>query len=138
MDTPVVKLPRGFSKGVEGSGRPQEDTFQPYRERFDWFCGGTGLGVDFDDMGGVSGTVVFGEAGHGALLQLFDSFDFLLQSITDVDSEPWVFGVEDIPLGTPLEHVGVGFDEVFKSIDSGIELPYLGHMVFLSLSDCFE
>ena len=30
------------------------------------------------------------------------------------------------------------FDEVFKSGDSSVELPYFGHMVGLSLFDRFE
>ena len=42
MDTPVVKLPRGFSEGIEGGGWPQEDAFQPYGKGFDWLRRGTG------------------------------------------------------------------------------------------------
>ena len=80
------------------------------------------LGIDFDDMGSVPGTVIFGETGHSTLLQLLDPFDFSLQAIADVDSEPWVFGVKDISLGTTFEGVGVGFDKVFKSGDLGVEL----------------
>ena len=32
----------------------------------------------------------------------------------------------------------MGFDEVFQPVDSGVELPYFGHVVVLSLFDCFE
>ena len=138
MDTPVVELPRSFRKGVERSRRPQEDAFQPDREGFDGFCHSARLGVDLDDVRGVPGTVVFGEAGHRALLQLLDPFDFSLEAVADVDSKTWVFGIEDIPLGASLKGVGVGLDEVLESIDSGIELPYLGCVIIFSLLDCFK
>ena len=138
VDTPVIKLPRGFGKGVEGGRRPQEDTFQPHRERFDRLRGGTGLGINFDDVRGVPGTVVFSEAGHCSLLQLFDPLDLPLKAVADVDGETRVFSVEDVPLGAPLESVGVGFDEVFESVDSSVELAYFGRVVVLPLFDRFE
>ena len=138
VDTPVVKLPRGFGQGVEGSGWPQKNALQPYGERFDWLRGGTGLGVNFDDVRGVSGTVVFSETGHRSLLQLFDPFDLPLKAVADVDGETRVLGVEDVPLGASLEGIGVGFDEVLKSVDPGVELSYFGCMVVLPLFDCFE
>ena len=78
VDTPVVEFSDGFSEGVEGSRRSQENAFQPYGERLDRFCRSTGLRVDLDDVRGVLRTVVFGKAGHCALLQLFDPFDFSL------------------------------------------------------------
>ena len=96
------------------------------------------MGVDFDDMGGITGTVVFGEAGHRTLLQLFDPFDLPLKTVADVDSEARILGVKDIPLGAALEGVGVGLDEVFESVDPGVELPYFGRMVVFPLFDCFE
>ena len=89
-------------------------------------------------MGSVARTVVFGEAGHGALLQLFDPLDLSLKAISDVDSKPGVFGVENIPLRASLEGIGVGFDEVFESVDSGVELAYFGHVVVFPLLDCLE
>ena len=76
-------------------------------------------------MRGVPGTVVFGETGHCALFQLFDPLDLPLKAIADVDSEPRVLGVEDVPLRATFEGVGVSFDEVFKSGDPGVKLPYL-------------
>ena len=96
------------------------------------------MSVDFDDMGSVPRAVVLGEAGHRALLQLFDPFDFSLQPIADVDSEPRVFGVENVPLGALFEGVSMGLDEVLKSGDSGIEFPDFGDVVGLPLFDGFE
>ena len=89
-------------------------------------------------MGSVAWTVVFGEAGHGALLQLFDPFNFSLKAVANVDGEPGVFGVEDVSLGATLEGVGVGFDQILKSVDPGVELSYLGDVVILSLFNGFE
>ena len=89
-------------------------------------------------MGGVSRAIVFGEAGHSALLQVLDPLDLSLKSVADVDGKPRVFGIEDIPLGASLEGVGVGFDKVFKSVNSGVELAYFGCVVILSLFDCFK
>ena len=96
------------------------------------------MGIDFNDVRGISRAVVFGETGHRALLQLLDPLDLLLKTVADIDGETWIFGVEDIPLRAALEGVGVGFDEVFKSIDPRIELAYLGRVVVLSLFDCLE
>ena len=138
MDPPVVELPRSFRKGVECRRRPQEDTFQPDRKGFDGFGRCTGLSVDLDDVGSVARAVVFGEAGHSALLQLFDPFDFSLKAVADVDGEPGIFGVEDIPLRASLEGIGMGLDEVFESVDPGVELVYFGCVVILSLFDRFE
>ena len=89
-------------------------------------------------MWGVSGAVVFGEAGHCSLLQVFDPFDFSLKAVADIDGEAWVLGVENIPLGASLEGVGMGLDEVFESVDPRIELAHFGCMVIFSLFDCFE
>ena len=61
-----------------------------------------------------------------------------MKTITDVDGEPRVLGVEDIPLGTAFEGVGVRFDKVFESVDSAVELPYLGHVVIFSLFNRFK
>ena len=89
-------------------------------------------------MGSIPGTVVFGEASHSALLQLFDPFDFPLKAIADIDSEPGIFGVEDIPLRAPLEGISVGFDEILEPIDSSVELAHFGHVIVFSLLDCFK
>ena len=89
-------------------------------------------------MRGVPGAVIFGETGHRALFQLFDPLDFPLKTVADVNGESWILGVENIPLGATFEGVSVSFDEVLKSGDSSIELPYFGHMVGLSLLDRFE
>ena len=78
MNAPIIKFPRSFSKGIEGSRQSQEDGLQPYRERFDRFCCGARLGVNFDDVRGVSRAIVFGETGHRALFQLLDPLDFSL------------------------------------------------------------
>ena len=32
----------------------------------------------------------------------------------------------------------MSFDEVFQPVDPGVELSYFGHVVVLSLFDCFE
>ena len=138
MDAPIIEFPRGLSEGVERSRRPQENALQPDGEGLDGFCCSARLGVDFDDMGGVSWAVILRKTGHRALLQLLDPFDFSLKPIADVDGETWIFGIEDIPLRAALEGVGVGFDEVFKSIDPRIELAYLGRVVVFSLFDCLE
>ena len=138
VDTPVIELPRSLGKGVEGGRRPQEDAFQPHRERFDRLRGGARLGINFDDVGGVSGAIVFGEAGHRTLLQLFDPLDFSLKAVADVDSEARIFGVENIPLGAALEGVSVSLNEVFESVDPTVEFPYLGHVVVLPLFDSLE
>ena len=89
-------------------------------------------------MGGISRTVIFGEAGHRALLQLFDPLDFSLEAVADIDGKAWVLGVENIPLRASLESVGVGLDEVLESINSCVELTYFGCVIVLSLFDCFE
>ena len=138
MDAPIVELPRSLSKGVERGRRPQEDALQPNGKGLDGFCCCARLGVNFDDMGGVSRAVVLRETGHRALFQLLDPFDFSLKPIANVDGETWIFGIEDIPLRAALEGVGVGFDEVFKSIDPRIELAYLGRVVVFSLFDCLK
>ena len=138
MDTPVVELPRGLCEGVECRRWPQEDTFQPDRKGFDGFGCRTGLSVDLDDVGSVARAVVLGEAGHGALLQLFDPFDLPLKAVADVDSKSGILGIEDIPLRASLEGVGVGFDEVFESVDSSVELAHFGHVIVFPLLDCFE
>ena len=138
MDAPVVELPRGFCEGVERGRRPHEDALQPNGQRFDGLRRRAGLGVNFDDVGSVPRAVVFSEAGHGALLQLLDPLDLSLKSVADVDGKPRVFGIEDIPLGASLEGVGMGFDEVFKSVDSSVELAYFSCMVVLSLFNRFE
>ena len=138
MDAPVVELSRSFGEGVEGGRWPQEDAFQPYRERLDRLRGGTRLGVNFDDVWGISGTIVFGKAGHCSLLQLFDPFDLSLKAVADVDGETRVFSVEDVSLRASLKGVGMGFDEVFESVDSSVELSYLGHMIIFSLFDRLE
>ena len=72
------------------------------------------------------------------MLQLLNPLDFSLKAIADIDGETWVLGVEDIPLGASLKSVGVGFDEVLESVDSGVELLYFGRVIVLSLFDCFE
>ena len=96
------------------------------------------MSVDFDNMRGVPGTVVFGKTGHGALLQLFDPLDLPLKAVADVDSESGIFGVEDVPLGATLEGVGMGLDEVLEPVDSGVELAYLSCVVVFPLFDRFE
>ena len=97
-----------------------------------------GLGIDFDDVRSVSRAVVFGEACHRALFQLFDPFDLSLKTIADVDGEPGVFGVEDVSFGATFESVGVGLDEIFESVDSTVELSYFGQVIVFSLFDRFE
>ena len=72
------------------------------------------------------------------MLQLFDPFDFSLETVADVDGEPRIFGVEDIPLRASLEGIGVGFDEILESIDSSVELAHFGHVIVFSLLNCFE
>ena len=138
MDTPIVELPCGFYEGVERCRWPQEYAFQPDGERFDGLGRSAGLSVDFDDVGSVAWTVIFGEAGHSALLQLLDPFDFPLQAIANVDGKTRVLGVKDIPFGATLESVGVRLNEVFKPIDPTVELSHLGRVVVFSLLNCFE
>ena len=96
------------------------------------------MSIDFDDVRSVPRTVVFSETGHRALLQLFDPLDFSLKAIANIDGEARVLGIENIPLRTPFESVGVGFDEVFESVDLSVELAHFGRVVILSLFDCFE
>ena len=138
MDTPVVELPRSFRERVERGRRPQEDTLQPDGERFDGLGCRAGLSVDFDDVGSVAWAVIFGEAGHGTLLQLFDPLNLSLKAVADVDSEPGVLGVEDVPLRAALEGVGMGLDELLEPVDSGVELAYFSCVVVLSLLDRSE
>ena len=138
MDPPIVELPRSFCEGIECRRRPQEDTLQPDREGFDGFGRCTGLSVDLDDVGSVSGTVIFGETRHCALLQLFDPFDFSLKTVANVDSEPRVLGVENVPLWATFEGVGVSLDEILEPIDPTVKLPYFGHVIVFSLLNCFE
>ena len=89
-------------------------------------------------MRGVPRTVVFGETSHGALFQLFDPLDLPLKTIADIDGEPRVLGIEDVPFGATFKGVSVRFDKVLESGDSSIEFPYFSHMVGFSLFDCFE
>ena len=96
------------------------------------------LGVDFDDVGSVSGTVVFGVAGHRALLQLLDPLDLPLKTVADVDGERGVFGVKNVPLRAAFESLGMLLDEVLKAIDPTVELSYLDLVIVLSLLDRFE
>ena len=72
------------------------------------------------------------------MFQLFDPFDLSLKAVANVDSEPRVFGIEDVPLGATFEGIGVSFDEVFESGDPSVELPHFGPMVGFSLFDRFE
>ena len=76
-------------------------------------------------MGSVSRAVVFSETGHSALLQLLNPLDFPLKSIADVDGKSGILGIEDVPLGASLEGVGMSFDEVFESVDSGVDVKVL-------------
>ena len=138
MDTPIVELPRSFRESVECCRRPQEDALQPDGERLDGFGCCTRLSVDLDNVGGVSGTVVFGKACHCALLQLFDPLDLSLKTVANVDGEPRIFGVENVPLWATLEGVGVSFDEVLEPIDPAVKLPYFGHMIVFPLLDRFK
>ena len=103
MDAPIVELSCSFRESVKRCRWPQEYAFQPDGKGFDGLSRGAGLSIDLDDMGSVAWTVIFGEAGHCALLQLFDPFDFPLQSVANVDGEPRVLGVKDIPFGAALE-----------------------------------
>ena len=138
MDAPIVELPCSFRESVERCQWPQEYTLQPDGKRLDGLSRSAGLNIYLDDVGGVAWTVIFGEAGHCALLQLFDPFDFSLEAIADVDSEARVFGIEDVSFGATLEGVGVSFDQIFKSVDPGVELSYFGGVVILSLFNSFE
>ena len=138
MDAPVVELPCSLCEGIECRRRSQEYAFQPNGKWFNGLGCGAGLSVDLDDVGSVAWSVIFGETGHGALLQLFDPFDFALEAVADVDGESRILGVEHVPLGASLEGVGVGFDKVLESVDPGIELPHFSNVVVLPLFDCFE
>ena len=138
MDTPVVELPRSLCEGIECCRRPQEDTLQPDGKGFDGLGCRTRLSVDLDDVGSVAWAVIFGKAGHSALLQLLDPLDLPLKAVADVDGESRIFGVEDIPLGASLEGVGMGFDEVLESVNSSVELAYFSRVVVFPLFDCFE
>ena len=72
------------------------------------------------------------------MFQLFDPFDLPLKAVANIDGKSWVLGIEDIPLGASLESVGVGFDQIFESVDPGVELSYFGGMIVFSLFNCFE
>ena len=89
-------------------------------------------------MRGVPRTVVFGEAGHCPLLQLLDPLNLSLQTIADVNCKPWILGIEDVSFGAPLEGISMGFDEVFQSGDSSVELQHFGSVVGLPLFNGFE
>ena len=89
-------------------------------------------------MGSVSGTVVFGVARHRTLLQLLDPLDLSLKTVADIDGEPRVFGVENVPLWAAFEGVGVFLEEVLKSIDPTVELLHFGLVIVLSLFEGFE
>ena len=138
MNAPIIELPCSFREGVERCRWPQEYALQPDGEGLDGLSRSAGLSVDFDDVGSVAWTVIFGEAGHCALLQLFDPLDFPLKPIADVDSEPWVFGVKDVPLGASFEGIRVGFDKVLEPVDPSVELAHFGHVIVFPLLNCFE
>ena len=138
MDAPIIEFPCSFREGVERCRWPQEYAFQPDGEGLDGLSRSTGLSIDLDDVGSIAWTIVFGEAGHGTLLQLFDPFDLPLKAVADVDGKPWVLGIEDVSFGASLEGVGMGFDQVFEPVDSGVELSYFGDMIVFPLFNCFE
>ena len=138
MDAPVVELPCSLREGIECCRRPQENALQPDRKGFDGLGRCARLSVNFDDMGGVSRTVVFGVACHRTLLQLFDPLDLPLKAVADINGERWVLGVENIPLWATFEGFGVLPEEVLEPIDLAIELLHLGLMVGLSLFNGFE
>ena len=96
------------------------------------------MSVDFDNVGGISGTIVFGVARHRALLQLLDPLDLPLKAVADVDGERGVLGVENVPLWAAFESFVVLLDQVFKSDDPTVELLYLGLVVLFSLFKGFE
>ena len=75
MDAPIVELSCRFRESVERCRWPQEYALQPDRERLDGLSRSAGLSIDFDDVRSVAWTVIFGEAGHSALLQLLDPLD---------------------------------------------------------------
>ena len=89
-------------------------------------------------MRSVPGAVVFGEACHCALFQMFDPFDLSLKTVADVNGEPGVFGVEDVSFGAAFESVGMSLDEVLEPVDPAVELSYLGQVIVFSLFDRFE
>ena len=89
-------------------------------------------------MGGISWTVVLGETGHCTLFQLFDPLKLSLEAVADVDGEAQIFGIEDVSFGAALEGVGVSFDEIFQSVDPGVELPDFGGVAILLLFDGSE
>ena len=138
MDAPIVEFPCRFREGVKRCRRPQEYGFQPDGKRLDGLSRSARLSVDLDDVGSVAWSVVFGEAGHCALLQLFDPFDFPLQAVADVDGEPRVLSVKDISFGAALEGVGVRFNKVLEPIDPAVKFSYFGHVIIFSLLNCFE
>ena len=72
------------------------------------------------------------------MFQLFDPLDFPLKTVADVDGEPRVFGVENVPLWATFEGVSVGFDKVFESIDPTVKLLYFGRVIVFPLLDCFK
>ena len=107
MDAPVVELPSGLRKGVESRRWPHKYALQPDGEGLDGLGRCTWLSVDFDDVGSIPGTVLFGVARHCALLQLFDPLDLSLKTVADVDGERGVFGVENVPLWATLDRKSV-------------------------------
>ena len=96
------------------------------------------MSVDFDNVRGVPGTVVFGVARHRTLLQLLDPLDLPLKAVADVDGKRGVLGIENVPLRATLEGLGVLLEEILKSIDPAIELLNFGLMVVFALLKCFE
>ena len=138
MDAPVVELPCSLRESVERCRRSHEDTLQPGGKGLNGLGRCTGLSVDFDDVGSVSRTVVRGVARHRALLQLLDPLDLPLKAVADVDSEPRVLGVEDVPLWATFEGVGMVLKEVLESINPTVELLHLSLVIVFSLFEGFE
>ena len=138
MDAPIVELPSGLCEGVERCRWPHEDALQPDGKGLDGFGRRTRLSVDLDDVGGVSGTILFSVACHRALLQLFDPLNLSLEAVADVDGEPREPGVENVPFRAAFESVGMFLHEFFESDDPTVEPLYLGLVIVFTLLNCFE
>jgi hypothetical protein len=93
------------------------------------------LSIDFDKVGAATRVVICGEHGEHTLIEHFDPFGRVVESIANGHSEIWVLEIFDIPLRASLEVVLVGFNVSLKSGNFLFKVPLLLNMVLLPNSN---
>ena len=118
FDPPVLELSSGLHEVVVHGGWPQKNGLEPRQKWFNWLGGGHRLSVDFEDVRGGPWAVIVTEPGHIPLMKELDPFNGAMQPKTDVDFEPWVMGVNFVPLGALLEGLFMFLKSFFEVLDT--------------------